>query len=234
MKALLLAGAVALFSGNLDARVVCERCPLPGAMADYVGEGYPPLYLWLLDPKTGDIWAYSADTPAEKPIKIGRIPKLGAPMQVEKPTARPPRSLGEAQKGLQDLLKAEQTFFGEWNTYSTDLVSIDWRPDGTPRYVYGFCNEYPTEPLPGIASYDAKRNTTSNEAVITDWRGLYSTRSMRVPDPCGTLETLGFEGAFRAEVARFRAFAIGNLDDDADFDIWSIDHLGTVKHVSKD
>ena len=71
----------------------------------------------------------------------------------------------EIKTNLGGLFVTEKTFLGEANTYSTDLVSVGWQPDGSPLYIYGFGLNYPTS-LPTVPNYDGTRNTTGNPAVI--------------------------------------------------------------------
>ena len=147
----------------------------------------------------------------------------------------------EAKTNLSGLFTAEKSFFGEYMTYTTDLVSLNWYPDGEPLYVYGFCNEFPTGVLPGIPSFDGTRSNTSLDSVALyrerDWDpvGLTFTtsatlaytrvRTAALGDPCALLEKAGFAKAFRVTGQDFVAFAIGNIDGDDELDIWSINQV---------
>src|SRR5437868_7107465 len=57
----------------------------------------------------------------------------------------------EAKTNLAGIFTAEKAFFGEYNTYSTDLVSVNWIPDGSPVYIYGFTQSFPAS-VAGITS----------------------------------------------------------------------------------
>ena len=134
---------------------------------------------------------------------------------------------------LHDLSNAEKAFFGEYNTYSTDLVSISWMPEGSPAYTYGFCGEFPTEPMSYLPNHDPKRNHTMHPKVIGSPPG-YSTASMKVADACAALGKLGLADKFTANGQTFRIFAVGNIDSDADLDVWSVDNIKSVDHLKKD
>src|SRR5947199_2349167 len=72
----------------------------------------------------------------------------------------------EAKTNLSGIFTAEKAFFGEYNTYGTDLVSVNWQPDGTPLYVYGFNATYPTGSVAGLTTYLGSQNNTANANVI--------------------------------------------------------------------
>jgi type IV pilus assembly protein PilA len=72
----------------------------------------------------------------------------------------------EAKAGLGAWFIAERTFFTEHDTYGTDLISIQWQPDGAPQYLWGFrATQYPSA-VPGLgASWDPARSHTGMSAV---------------------------------------------------------------------
>ncbi|WP_409479740.1 type IV pilin protein [Pseudobdellovibrio sp. HCB154] len=77
---------------------------------------------------------------------IGLLAAVGVP-QYQKFQARARQ--GEAKSSLSALYASEQSFFGEWNMYTTDLRNIGFGVTGTGlRYVTGFsaaaCTNYNT------------------------------------------------------------------------------------------
>ena len=70
----------------------------------------------------------------------------------------------EAKTNLAGIFTAEKAFFGEYNTYSTDLISVNWIPDGSPVYIYGYKGVSTPATVAGIlaSTYDAGRNDTMN------------------------------------------------------------------------
>src|SRR5256885_12636669 len=64
----------------------------------------------------------------------------------------------EAKTNLSGIFTAEKAFFGEYNTYGTDLISVNWQPDGTPLYIYGFNGQSYPGTVAGIPSYAGAQN----------------------------------------------------------------------------
>src|SRR5436305_14052698 len=57
----------------------------------------------------------------------------------------------EAKTNLSGIFITEKAFQGEYGFYTSDLVALNWEPDGSPLYVYGFAN-----PGPGITTKEAR------------------------------------------------------------------------------
>lgn len=138
----------------------------------------------------------------------------------------------EAKTNLSGMFTAEKAFFGEYDSYSTDLESINWMPDGTPLYLYGFAapsSDYETELRAFIPSYDPSRASTDHPGVIGSPARFGTsrmvaqnlTRSLLPPD---------------ALVARmsFTAGAVGNIDGDATLDVWTMDETKQLTNVVND
>src|SRR2546423_15670677 len=64
----------------------------------------------------------------------------------------------EAKTNLSGIFTAEKAFFGEHNTYGTDLISVNWQPDGTPLYIYGFNGTRDPGPGAGIPPKPGAQN----------------------------------------------------------------------------
>lgn len=120
-----------------------------------------------------------------------------------------------AQMHLAGLWMAESVYHKEHDTFAADLVALDWYPDGEPQYIFGFCGG----PRAHSAT-DALRAT-----------GLYDdTRMPDLDDPCATLSALVPRLTFTATTETFQAFALGNLDDDPDLDLWTMDQRRLLLH----
>ena len=65
----------------------------------------------------------------------------------------------EAKTNLSGLFTAEKAFFGEYGTYSSDLLIVNWQPDGLPVYLYGFAH-----PGPGISPEKARERSAPASA----------------------------------------------------------------------
>ena len=133
------------------------------------------------------------------------------------------RRRAEAERNLFRLFTSLKATYGEWGTYMTDLESLRWHPDGAPHFVYGFCGEFPSE-IPGIAGYDATRSDTSKDSVAGDPPKYSREHTKAIGPPCEALAKLGLDPEkFRPTGQLFLAFAIGNVDDDPDLEVWTID-----------
>lgn len=147
------------------------------------------------------------------------------------PERQQDRDREEARSSLSDLFTAEKALFGEYMTYGTDLVGVNWAPTADPRFVYGYCNEYP-QTMVGFSIWKPDRNHTAHPEVIgTPPR---YTPALSINDPCGVLAKLGLADKFVVTGQDFRAFAIGNLDDDPDLEIWSIDQVKNLTQLAVD
>ena len=140
----------------------------------------------------------------------------------------------EAKTNLSGLFTAQKAFFGEYMTYGTDLVSVNWLPDGKPQFVYGFCNEFPTGGLPGISGYRPDRKHTNHPDVVGTPPAYSTKHTAGIGDPCVALGSYGLASKFKVDGQSFLAFAVGNLDSDADLEIWSINHTKQLSLLAKD
>lgn len=82
----------------------------------------------------------------------------------------------EAKTALGSIFTSEKSFFGEHNTFSTDIVSLGWLPDGSPHYLFGFAVAAPAS-VAGLSDHDGTRNTTARPEVVGD-PFRYSTAKM--------------------------------------------------------
>ena len=143
----------------------------------------------------------------------------------------------EAKTNLSGIFTAQKAFFGEYNVYTTDLVSAEWVPDGTPIYAYGFAAPSTTVPEPPIPGFDATRRTTIDPRVAGSKFSL------------AKMKTLGGRVLTDADIqslmptaivtsAGFLAVAIGDVDSDSgdeeQLDVWTIDNTRNLNVVSND
>lgn len=146
-------------------------------------------------------------------------------------------SQSEAKINLSGLFRAEKTFWHEYEFYTSDLVAIDWYPDGSPQYVYGFVEasaRASDERVPGL---DPTRRTTLDSRVVGDKRySLARTKTVGgrefSEDDFKRLVPAAF-----ATSNGFLAFAIGDPDSDGKherFDVWTIDNEKHLESVSND
>jgi len=116
----------------------------------------------------------------------------------------------EAKTNLKAIYTAETGYYGEMNTYNA-LNHVNWEPVGAARYTYSVGQDN------GIA--DPPSNSPNGVApiyVITGSSG-------------GTFTIAPMVGA-----NNFLAGAVGNVDNDGDFDEWSINDNNALTNVQND
>lgn len=131
----------------------------------------------------------------------------------------------EAKTNLSGLYRAEKDFFAKHGTYTTDLAALDWLPDGSPLYVYGFAKASDASAPAGLSDHDPTRRTTADPRLVE--KGVYSARKQSSLLGRSFVEA-DFEKIFPAATATsagFVAVAFGDIDTDGseDLDVWTID-----------
>ena len=144
----------------------------------------------------------------------------------------------EAKTNLSGLFTAEKAFYGEYGFYTSDLVAVNWQPDGSPWYVYGFAQPGPGMrkneiAKAGLTDYDERRSDTTNTAVVA--KGGYST--MKMKDLAGRpLAASDLPAEATVQRDSFIAGAVGDIDTDAtpQYDVWTIDDTKRLTVVDND
>jgi type IV pilus assembly protein PilA len=143
----------------------------------------------------------------------------------------------EAKTNLSGIFTAEKAFFGEYNTYGTDLISVNWKPDGTPLYVYGFQSaDWPTSgSVPGINGYAGARKHTAHTGVQAGTPPPFSTAKM-IDLAAGAALGTGDLGTTTMTGGGFTAAAAGDIDTDSAkaVDLWYIDEVKNLRVQSND
>jgi len=135
---------------------------------------------------------------------------------------------GEAKANLGAIYTAIESFRNEYGTYTTDLSVIGWLPSGAPRYNYGFQvdNFDPAGLLvPRGAGVSPGMNSTDvlPGAVLT-----YMTHS----DGVTVLTAADLPATAAVAVADFTVGAVGNLDNDATTDQWTLSLTRVLTNVA--
>lgn len=144
----------------------------------------------------------------------------------------------EAKTNLSGIFTAQKAFFGEYNTYSTDLLAVNWAPDGTPLYVYGFRTPGGPERIEGVADLDPTRSHTADPRLVSAADGTERYRTAKMRDLDG--RQLGPEDLVPGSTATattFTASAAGDIDSDSGevrLDVWTIDERKQLTAVSND
>ena len=165
---------------------------------------------------------------------IGLLAAVGVP-QYQKFQARARQ--GEAKSSLSALYAAEQSFFGEWNLYSTDLRNIGFGVTGTGlRYVTGFtataCTGYSTAngaPAETAANTNVRSDGTAVTNVGVTWGtgGTYFSGTA-FPAIVPAVSCVSTAGA-----AAFIAISAGNPNNqlsNAMQDAWSINQVKLIRN----
>ena len=140
----------------------------------------------------------------------------------------------EAKTNLSGIFTAEKAFFGEYNTYGTDLISVNWQPDGTPVYLFGFSSgDYPAGSVAGISNYVGAQKNTAHSGVIGA-TPRYATSKMI--DLAGSALGAAALNATDLTGQIFTAGASGDVDTDPAIalDKWTINNVKNLSVFSND
>lgn len=183
---------------------------------------------------------------------IGLLSAVGIP-QYQKFQARARQ--GEAKSSLSALYTAEQSFFGEWNLYTVNLVNIGFGVTGTGlRYVTGFgatdCTDYTTANGAPAEAPLANRTWSDGTFVCTGAgtnKASWGVTPMPVGATCGTYFTaagrpaagggaLNTRCVSTAGAAGFQAAAIGNPNNTytnnlTNTDLWTVDQNKRISNA---
>jgi type II secretory pathway pseudopilin PulG len=127
----------------------------------------------------------------------------------------------EAKMQLGALFKVEKAHFVEHHTFSDDLTRVGYRPEGKPRYLVGFTSDGTPSP--------SGRNDT---AELCAGGCPYSVALM--VDPFGGPLTEADLALAPLSANGFTASAAGNIDNDSDLDVWTVDDANVLTRVASD
>jgi type IV pilus assembly protein PilA len=156
---------------------------------------------------------------------IGILAAIAVP-NYQKFTAKSKQS--EAKANLAALYSAERAFQSEWQMYNTEFSRVGYAPSGTLRYQHGFVTAFTTLPT----NYTGATTLDVAGSKATDWCGAAPANTCAVQtvpqDPTGQLD------ASTATATTFTAAAAGDIDGDAAFDKWTMDHNKRLQNTSDD
>ena len=115
---------------------------------------------------------------------------------------------------------SERTFYAEAALYTDDLRKLAWRPEGSPRYLYGFVSDGQPEPtgVNDTAELAASQSVNYSTVAMIDTFGIPLTEA-NLPET--------------SLISDLVVGAAGNIDADAVLDKWVIDSMGLlVPHES--
>ncbi len=139
-------------------------------------------------------------------------------------TSRDERPEDEGKMHLAGIFVAEKHYRDEHHSFSDDFVALDWYPGAeSPRYVFGFCTG------------GARSHTMKAEVAAAPSEPVSMTATFALADPCDALRAAHIDASvFLAGRDSFTAFAVANLDDDPDLDVWSINERKQLVHLHAD
>ena len=163
---------------------------------------------------------------------IGILAMVAVP-NFQKFTARAKQS--EAKSNLSAIYSAERAFQAEWQVYNGGFSNIGYGPAGNLRYHHGFTGSnvnpgnFPSNPGAAPTDLSTLVNTVCQDSPLTAASVL----------PCGYLRTPGLNvpalpANATSQDAAFIAGAAGDIDGDAAFDQWTLNHQKILTQVSDD
>lgn len=133
-------------------------------------------------------------------------------------------SQAEAKANLSAIKVAQSAHYAEANGYTDDLSQIAWRPEGSPRYLYGFTSD--GEPAPSAL------NDTLELASRLANVGYTTVNTVFMP---GILLTeADLPAGLDVSKQEYRIGAIANLDADGTLDFVTTDQAGNLSTVTND
>lgn len=141
----------------------------------------------------------------------------------------------EPKTNLSGLRTAQKAFFGEHGYYTTDLLSLNWKPDGTPIYVYGFAVPSTMSADPHVPGLDPTRRTTLDPRVSES--GYSIAQMATVGGRTFTDEDFQqLAPTATATSSAYLAVAIGDVDTDSgeQLDVWTMGSVDGLVSVTND
>lgn len=126
----------------------------------------------------------------------------------------------EAKANLGSVFKTQKALLGERNSYSDNLATLGWQPEGELHYIIGFTSDS-TPASSGL-------NDTAELASVT----AISTRAM--VHRFGLPLTEADLPTSPVSQTAFTIGAAGNIDGDADLDRWTLNDANVLEAVTPD
>jgi Tfp pilus assembly protein PilE len=139
-----------------------------------------------------------------------------------------------AQSNLKRLYALEKKFFNSYDTYTSNLMALGWKPNGKLTYHYGFPSVLIPKKSPQtyVGNYHYAVMNTEQDDFIKYFIGT-KDRKMDQPPLEGNLFGHGVLERDDKGIA-FVAAAIANLDKDEALDRWVITDQGKLLHLCDD
>jgi type IV pilus assembly protein PilA len=133
----------------------------------------------------------------------------------------------EAKTNLGGLFTSEESYRAEFNSYTTDLISVGWAPSGSPRYLYGFLTAGAT---PGTGSTAAGNRDVVGAGICSAGGAC---NSANIVNSAGTAYVVGdLPTATTAQQTQYTVGAVGNVDNDTTDDWWTMTFTRVLTNVA--
>jgi prepilin-type N-terminal cleavage/methylation domain-containing protein len=126
----------------------------------------------------------------------------------------------EMRANLSALARSEIEYFAAHQAYTDDMSKLGWRPEGAPRYLYGF------------TSNTSGSGVNDSATLRSSGGGQFSTTNM--VDVFGNPLTGANLPAAGVSAAGFTLAAVGNVDTDVVLDQWTVNDADVWTNVSPD
>ena len=131
----------------------------------------------------------------------------------------------EAQSELRKMLFLQQRFQKKHGSYTTDLIALGWEPWNIKRtYKIGFTVPA-NENIPGVESLDSNRKDSGS-------LGGVSTSDPNEPTEIEFSQAGKYCRKCTATKDSFTAVAIGKIPPNGKIDVWTIDELEKLDHLT--
>lgn len=124
----------------------------------------------------------------------------------------------EAKTLIVALAHSEKVYYENSSTYTDNLYLAQWAPTGTPAYVYGFTTD--AVPIPSGFNNSSLMHAGFSSAKMVDAFGVPLTGADLPTAP--------------ASQTGFTIGAVGNIDNDADLDLWTLNDANVLVNVVND
>ena len=133
-------------------------------------------------------------------------------------------SQAEAKANLSALKVAQSAHYAESNGFTDDLSLLAWRPEGSPRYLYGFTSD-------GEPAASSMNDTLELASALPN---VGYTTVNTVLTPGIPLSEADFPAGLDVTKQSYRIGAIANLDADGTLDFVTTDEVGNLSSVTND
>ncbi len=139
---------------------------------------------------------------------------------------------------LAALYAGQKSFFAEYSRYSTDFLALGYSPEGSLKHKTGFLRPYNPKEATSPTEQSGRQILSTDELNDLYEREQGPNKLFSITPEA---KKISLEMAARfcrngctADGEHFEIFAVANLDEDPDLDVWLIDETKTILHANDD